>query len=194
MIYDYGGFPEHTYSVTYPAPGDADLARRVIDLASGAGIDTAGDDTRGFDHGVFVPLFVAFPQADIPVVAVSLRAGLDPAEHLAFGRALAPLRGDDVLIIGSGLSPHDLRFRVTPEETESFHTWLDETLALGVADRDARLAAWQSAPAARACHPREEHLLPLMVAAGAGDGDTVRRICDVDMFGLPATGYRFGDE
>ncbi len=191
MIYDYGGFPPETYSITYPAPGEPDVARSIVALAADRGIVVDADDGRGFDHGVFVPLTVAFPEATIPVVSVSLRVGLDPLVHVDFGRAIASLRHENVLIIGSGLSTHDLSFRVRRAEAEAFHSWLDVTMDLIGPDRDARLATWSTAPGGRACHPRPEHLLPLMVAAGAGGDDPAHRVCAVDLFGLPATGYAF---
>ncbi|MEO7241389.1 MAG: class III extradiol ring-cleavage dioxygenase, partial [Variovorax sp.] len=103
MLYDYGGFPPHTYQVQYPAPGHPVLAAQVHGLIEAAGLPAATDATRGFDHGLFSPMAVMLPEADLPIVQLSLRRGLDPAEHLALGRALSPLRGDDVLIIGSGL-------------------------------------------------------------------------------------------
>lgn len=192
MIYDYGGFPPETYEISYPAPGDAELARRIVELGASNGIAVSADAERGFDHGVFVPLAVSFPDADIPVVSVSLRQGLDPAEHLAFGAALEPLRDDNVAIIGSGLSTHDLRFAVTASQAEDFHEWLNDTMALDVHARADALLGWSAAPGGRACHPREEHLLPLMVAAGAGGDDPVRPFAAVELFGLPATGFVFG--
>ncbi|TAF70643.1 MAG: dioxygenase, partial [Curvibacter sp.] len=109
MVYDYGGFPAHTYSVVYPAPGAPELAVRVQSLLQAAGLPVALDPQRGYDHGTFVPLAVMYPDAKVPVLQMSLRAGLDPAEHMALGRALAPLRDEDVLIVGSGLSYHNLR-------------------------------------------------------------------------------------
>ena len=108
LVYDYGGFPPHTYNVQYPAPGAPELAARAHELLGVAGIRTAGETRRGFDHGVFVPLAVMYPDADIPVLAMSLKLGLDPAQHLAAGRALAPLRAEGVLIIGSGSGYHNM--------------------------------------------------------------------------------------
>lgn len=172
LIYDYHGFPEHTYRLSYPAPGDPALAARVVDLLKGAGLPAAEDPGRGFDHGVFVPLKLAFPAADVPVVALSLRSDLDPGAHLAAGRALAPLREEGVLILGSGMSFHNMRGYGDPRFTapsEDFDSWLSEAVA-DPAVRDQTLAAWAEAPGGLQSHPRgqEEHLLPLMVAAGAG--------------------------
>lgn len=174
MLYDYRGFPPETYALTWPAPGDPQLAARVCELLGSAGFATAADPARGFDHGTFVPLMVAYPDADIPAVQLSLQAGLDPDRHIALGRALAPLRDEGVFLIGSGMSFHNMRGFGDPAAaapSAEFHAWLDETAALEPRARDQRLAGWSSAPAARQVHPREEHLLPLMVVAGAAGGD-----------------------
>jgi len=198
MRFDYFGFPPHTYELSYPAPGSPALAARVRALLAEAGIDSAEDAARGFDHGVFVPFLLAFPDADIPVVQLSLQVGLDPARHLAIGRALAPLRDDGVLIVGSGMSYHDLRGFFSADagvaaDAARFDAALAE--AVGQADpreRDARLADWQALPAARRCHPREEHLLPLMVAAGAAGSDRGRRSYGERVFGKAVSAFRFG--
>lgn len=170
MIYDYYGFPEHTYQVKYPAQGAPQLAAHIAQLISAAGLTAKLDDQRGFDHGTFAPLAAMYPAADIPVVQLSLRVGLDPTQHIAVGRALTSLRSEGVLIIGSGSSYHNMR-RMGPQampETKLFDDWLQETLVKStVGARTEKLVAWERAPAARAAHPREEHLLPLMVAVGA---------------------------
>lgn len=174
MLYDYSGFPPETYTVQWPAPGAPQLAAKVRALLEGAGIPSAEDPRRGFDHGTFVPLALAYPQADVPTVQLSLKAGLDPATHLAIGRALAPLRDEGVFIIGSGMTFHDLRafFRGGGGPvSERFDAWLQETMTLPQPERDARLVEWAKAPSGRAAHPREEHLLPLMVIAGAAGAD-----------------------
>jgi aromatic ring-opening dioxygenase catalytic subunit (LigB family) len=175
LIYDYSGFPEHTYRLTFEALGSPGLARRVRRLLDAAGIASADDPDHGWDHGVFVPLKLVTPDADIPVVQLSLKAGLDAAAHLAAGRALAPLRDEGVLIVGSGMSWHNMR-GFSPAFTErsaTFDAWL-ETAVADPAGRDAALARWDEAPHAREAHPREEHLLPLMVAAGAATGEPGR--------------------
>ncbi|WP_295994838.1 class III extradiol ring-cleavage dioxygenase [Rugamonas sp.] len=173
MIYDYSGFPAHTYEIQYPAPGSPEVAARVKALLDGAGHPAGLDPQRGYDHGTFSAMQPIYPRADVPIVQLSLRQGLDPAVHLGAGRALAPLREEGVLIIGSGLSYHNLRaFNATgAAASHQFDAWLRETMALAPAARTARLLEWESAPAARMAHPREEHLLPLMVALGAAEGD-----------------------
>lgn len=185
MLYDYYGFPPESYRITWPAPGDPALAAKVRGLLGAAGFETAEDAERGFDHGTFVPLKVAFPEADIPTVQLSLTGDLDPARHIAMGRALAPLRDEGVLIVGSGMSYHDLRAfmrRSGYAAAETFDGWLQRAATAEAAERDAALTGWQSAPAARRAHPREEHLLPLMVVAGAA-GDDRGRIAWSDLFG-----------
>jgi aromatic ring-opening dioxygenase catalytic subunit (LigB family) len=170
LIYDYHGFPPHTYQLRYDAPGDPALAARAAALLGAAGIAAAVDPARGLDHGVFVPLKVAFPDATIPVVEMSVEAELDPALHLAAGRALAPLRDEGVLILGSGMSFHNMRGYGDPRfaaPADAFDAWLAAAATAPPARRDALLARWDEAPAARLSHPREEHLIPLMVAAGA---------------------------
>src|SRR5690606_25482911 len=139
--------------------------------------DTAEAAKRGFDHGTFVPLKVAYPDPTLPVVQLSLVHGLDPAEHLRLGRALARLRDEGVFIVGSGMSYHNMRGfmqagALAPADT--FDAWLRQTLTAPPEERDRALSDWDQAPAARACHPREEHLLPLMVIAGAAGSDVGR--------------------
>jgi len=198
MLFDYYGFPEHTYKLDYPAPGSPELASRVRALLAGAGIASDADDARGYDHGVFVPFLLMFPDADIPVVQLSLRADLDPAAHVAIGRALAPLRDEGVLIVGSGMSYHNLRrFWSTDvqdvEGARAFDAWLAETVESADASaREANLVAWANAPGARTAHPRSEHLLPLMVAAGAGGADAGHRAYSDRVFGKAVSGFRFG--
>lgn len=197
MLYDYSGFPPHTYQIEYPAPGAPQLAERVAQLISASGAQVRFDAQRGFDHGAFVPLAVMYPDANIPVLQLSLRRGLDPATHLALGRALAPLRSEGVLILGSGLSYHNLR-QFGPgarEPSMLFDQWLQQSLihSSPIARTEA-LLAWEQAPAARLAHPREEHLLPLMVAVGAAEQEAA--VCfhhEEDFFGqITVSGFRFG--
>ncbi len=194
LLFDYSGFPEASYQLTWPAPGDAKLATRVRELLGAAGIDSAENRERGFDHGTFVPLKLAYPDAELPTVQLSLKKGLDPQEHLAIGRALAPLRDEGVFIVGSGLSYHNLR-AMGPQGRPAasiFDAWLRESMVLEPSERDARLVAWASAPAARAVHPREEHLLPLMVVAGAAGSDRGRVAYHGQIMGIEHSGYDFG--
>ncbi len=197
MLYDYGGFPEFTYHVRYPAPGAPDVAARVRELLAAAGIASREDAMRGFDHGLFAPMAVIWPQADVPVLQLSLKQGLAPDAHLALGRALAPLRDEGILVVGSGLSYHNLRaFGLAARApSAAFDAWLESTLAIAdAATRSATLAAWGRAPAARAAHPREEHLLPLMVALGAAESDAATRVYHEREFfgGITVSSYRFG--
>ncbi len=174
MVYDYSGFPDHTYHIVYPAPGSPEVAARVIELGAAAGIMIADDPARGFDHGTFSMMQPICPAADIPVVSLSLRRDYDPARHIALGRALAPLRDEGVVILGSGLSYHNLRLfdARAAEPSARFDAWLDRALTdPDPAARAAALLAWEAAPAARMAHPREDHLLPLMVAVGAAGAD-----------------------
>lgn len=174
MFYDYGGFPEHTYHIHYPSAGSPELAQRVVELLQQADLPVGIDADRGYDHGMFAPMQAIYPEANVPVVQLSLRHGLDPAEHIALGRALAPLRDEDILIIGSGLSYHNLR-AMGPEAqkpSQAFDDWLADTMMQTTPEeRSQRLIDWEQAPYARFVHPREEHLIPLMVVVGAAEGD-----------------------
>ncbi len=197
MVYDYYGFPPHTYQVRFPAPGAPAVAERIAALLQDAGIPAGLDAHQGFDHGTFAPLVVMYPQADVPVLQLSLKASLDPAEHLAAGRALAPLRDQGVLIVGSGLSFHNLRLRgpgaLAP--SRAFDAWLHQTLeALPPAERSAQLLRWEQAPAARIAHPREDHLIPLMVALGAAEGEVASTVYheDPSAIGWTVSSWRFG--
>ena len=159
-----------------------------------AGLPAALSASRGFDHGVFVPLKVAFPEARIPVVSLSLAASLDPALHLAAGRALAPLRDQGVLIAASGMSFHNLRAYMRPETLDrarAFHGWLTAAIESAPPERDTLLANWRRAPYAAFSHPREEHLIPLMVAAGAGGEAPGKRIFTDEPMGAAISAYRF---
>jgi aromatic ring-opening dioxygenase catalytic subunit (LigB family) len=198
LLFDYHGFPEHTYRLSYPAAGYPQLAVRVRELLGAAGIASDEDAVRGYDHGVFVPFLLIYPDADVPVVQLSLRANLDPNAHLDIGRALAPLRDEGVLIIGSGMSYHNLHEFFSPSEraiqaSERFDTAL--SAAVEEADptlRNAKLTAWAQMPDALACHPHAEHLLPLMVAAGAAGIDRGRRTWNDHLFGKAVSAFQFG--
>jgi len=195
MLYDYYGFPEASYAITWPAPGAPAVAARAAELLSAAGFESASDPARGFDHGTFVPLKLAYPSAAIPTVQLSLQVGLDPATHLALGRALEPLRDEGVFIIGSGMSFHNMRaFRSGGGRAEAaaFDEWLHAAVRGTVGARDQALTAWTAAPGARAAHPREEHLLPLMVVAGAAGSDRGAVTFSGPVMGFPVSAVQFG--
>lgn len=195
MVYDYGGFPPETYRIVYPAPGAPEIAQRAADLIAAAGLPTRLDMTQGFDHGTFVPAYIMYPDASVPLFQISLRHGYDPAAHFALGRALAPLRDDGVLIVGSGLSYHNLRNFGPGARVPStaFDAWLQETLALPPATRTAALLEWEKAPYARVCHAEEDHLVPLFAALGAAEGAAaVRTYYDTEVFGgVTASSWKF---
>ena len=193
LLFDYYGFPPHTYELTYPAPGDPVLAAKAAGLLGAAGMTASLDATRGIDHGVFVPLKVAFPEADIPVVEMSTDLKLDPAEHIAAGRALAPLRDEGVLIVGAGMSFHNMRGYGRTSSTEpsrQFDAWLDEAATSEPAARSQALMRWADAPSGRFSHPREEHLLPLMIASGASEAPGERIYSEL-VLETAISGFRF---
>jgi aromatic ring-opening dioxygenase catalytic subunit (LigB family) len=198
LLFDYYNFPEHTYRLTYPAPGSPALAGKVRELLAGAGFDSDEDDKRGLDHGVFVPFLLIYPEAQTPIVQLSLQRDLDPQTHLAIGRALAPLRDEGVLIVGSGMSFHNLRVlrlddHDIAEAAQRFDDWLAGTVAMSDPKaRDKALIGWEEAPFARLCHPQEEHLLPLMVAAGAAGNDRGRRTYSDRIWSKALSGFQFG--
>ena len=194
MLYDYYGFPPESYTITWPAPGAPWLAGRIRELLGAHGITALDDAERGYDHGTFVPLKVTYPDARIPTMQLSLLESLDPASHLELGRALAPLRDEGVFIIGSGMTFHNLRAFRDPRAVpvaEAFDAWLQETMFLEPADRNHRLVAWESAPGARTAHPREEHLIPLMVVAGAAGADRATVAFNGTFGGLRLSAYHF---
>ncbi len=202
MLYDYYGFPAAAYEVRWPAPGQPELAAKIHDMLERSSIPAALDPARGYDHGAFVVTALSDPAASIPTLQLSLKAGLDPAEHLEIGRSLAPLRDEGVLILGSGMSYHNMRgFRQAmrgvnhPQllaDSRAFDDWLVETVSEAPSRRSARLVEWERAPAARACHPREEHLLPLMVVAGAAGDDPGAAPYRDRLMGVQVSAARFG--
>jgi aromatic ring-opening dioxygenase catalytic subunit (LigB family) len=196
MVYDYYGFPPETYRISYPAPGSPQVAARVQQLLNEAGIKCGADDKRGFDHGTFSMMQPIYPDADVPVVQLSMRTNMDPAEHIEAGRVLAPLRDENVLVIGSGQSYHNLRRwnASGAQPAAAFDAWLRKSL-LGTtpAARRAALVAWEQAPAAREAHPHEDHLIPLMVVAGAAGDDPATTIYGEQFMGfLAVSSFRFG--
>lgn len=199
-IHDFQGFPEPLYRLRYPAPGDPVLAAQVLELLRRAGFKAAADNAQGLDHGAWVPLLLAWPDATIPVLQVSVQPHLGPVHHVALGRALAPLRTENVLVIGSGSFTHNLRATApygtdsdgalpSPDWVTSFCNWMDAALAEG---REDDLVAYRErAPFAARNHPSEEHLLPLFVALGAGG--RARRLHRSQTYGvLRMDAYAFG--
>ena len=197
LIYDYYGFPAHTYAIDYPASGSPELAEKIVGALEQAGIPVKRDAQRGFDHGVFIPLKLIYPAADVPIVQLSLNVNFDPAAHAAVGRALAPLRKEKILIVGSGMSYHNLRKLFQGGDdvalaSAAFDGWLDEALASTGTKRSEALKGWLNAPYARQAHPREEHLLPLMVVAGAAEDETAAKIFSDSVMGATVSAWQFG--
>jgi 4,5-DOPA dioxygenase extradiol len=206
MLYDYRGFPEEAYRIIYPAPGSPALAEAVANELAGEGFEVDFDRERGFDHGTFVPMQLVRPEADIPILQMSVLSSLDPAQHLALGRAIAPLLRDDIVLIGSGFSFHNLKAlqgRLSEADAREgrclaahFHAWLDDIVcdpARPADQRDQALIDWLAAPGARFCQPREEHLLPLHVCVGAGQAAnmTASKIFSEPVKGYQTSGYRW---
>jgi aromatic ring-opening dioxygenase catalytic subunit (LigB family) len=195
LIYDYHGFPSHTYDLKWPAPGHPDLAVQVSDALNKGGIDCVVDEQRGFDHGVFIPLLLAFPKADIPTIQISLNSNLSPKTHLEIGQLLKPLRDEGVLIIGSGMSYHDVGALMGRKEvagSDEFDHWLSDSILMPSAEREERLLNWSNAPSARLCHPREEHLMPLHVVAGAAPEGRSQIDYSEKVLGAKISAYQFG--
>ena len=201
MYYDYGGFPEHTYHIQYSAPGNPVLAQRVQSLLAAADITVEPDSQRGFDHGAFTMAYPMYPNANIPMVQLSLHSNYDPEFHLRMGAALTPLRDEGVLIIGSGLSYHNMAgFRakgraseIVTEQSREFDAWLQHTLLEESPEsRRQKLTEWENAPEARNVHPREDHLIPLMVAAGAAVSDKTTLVYNELFMGVWCSSFRFG--
>lgn len=199
LIFDYYGFPPETYEYQYPAPGKPELAERANLLLTRAGIDSRLDHVRGFDHGLFVPLMLMYPQADIPCIQISLSHSLDASLHIAMGKALAGLKQENLLILGSGYSFHNLSVmmgkadQASQDKNQQFESWLADTCSnpeLTETERETRLANWEQAPHARFCHPREEHLLPLQVCYGIG-GCAAQTTFQQPVDGLTTSAYQW---
>ena len=196
LIYDYNGFPAESYSLKYPAKGSPALAHDVRQLLNDAGISALIDPARGYDHGMFVPLTLMYPAADIPCIQLSLLDSLDPAAHIALGRALAVLREKNVVVIGSGSSFHNLQafsYADAIARAVAFDDWLVATCtdkALSSVERETHLLNWSSAPQGRFSHPREEHLLPLHVCYGvaAEHSPAAELVFNDDMMGIRVSG------
>ena len=227
LYYDYSGFPPESYTYQYNPPGAPKVADRIIALLHNAGLVAEKAQQRqrqGYDHGVFIPLMLSFPDADIPVLQLSLKQGLDPAEHILAGQALAPLRSEGVLIYGSGMSFHNMQHFMGGNSGNSasiqFDNWLNEALlakknvvddattttttttgtttgtGMATTSRLERLTDWLSlAPVPREAHPSEEHLIPLFVVAGAAGEDTpCRNIFRGEVLTQKVSSFAFVDE
>ncbi|MEW6672239.1 MAG: class III extradiol ring-cleavage dioxygenase [Thermodesulfobacteriota bacterium] len=199
MFYDYYGFPDEAYEITYPAPGSPDLAKRIVALLADNNIQARINTERGFDHGLFIPLKLMYPKAEIPSLQLSLLRGLDPAAHIALGKALRELLHANILVVGSGFSFHNMRafdwegkYRSDPAN-DSFQNWLIEacTGPIPHSERERRLINWEEAPSARYCHPREDHLLPLHVCLGMADMPA-KTIFDDFILGKRAVAFLWG--
>ena len=197
LIYDYYGFPDEAYKVEYPASGDPILADKIYHLLQESGIETRLDDQRGFDHGLFVPLKIMYPDAIIPCIQLSLINNLDPETHIQIGKALSELRKENVLIIGSGFSFHNLNALMSrntgmPDDmNEAFEQWLVDTCtndSISPSEREKELIKWSDAPFARYCHPREEHLLPLHICYGISNS-TAKLVFDGKVVGKKTSAY-----
>jgi len=191
-IHDFGGFPAELYRLQYPAPGAPALAGRVAELLDAGGMTADLEALRGLDHGAWVPLKAMYPDAEIPVLQMSM-PDLDPRHLFEIGRRLAPLRDEGVLIVGSGMSWHNMR-GFTPDFTErsiTFDAWLEGAVA-NPPRREAELIHWDAAPYGRDAHPREEHLLPLMVAAGAASGEPGRIAFRDQVMNVVVSAVEFG--
>ncbi|MHC1480957.1 DODA-type extradiol aromatic ring-opening family dioxygenase [Frateuria aurantia] len=201
-VHDFGGFPQALYEMQYPAPGDPALADKVVGLLQQAGLQAQLDPQHGLDHGVWVPLRMLYPQADIPVVPLSIQPRQGPSQQLAMGRALASLRDEDILLIGSGSITHNLQdWRAGYGEgreapyVRPFTHWVEQALARN--DIAALLDYRRQAPYAERTHPTDEHLLPLYFAMGAAGGDTLgatRIDAGIDLGMLAMDIYRFDGE
>jgi len=185
MFYDYYGFPDEAYQIVYPAPGHPDLVHKIAGMLERNNIPAHIDLKRGFDHGLFIPLKLMYPDAGIPSIQLSLIHGLDPAAHLALGKALRELMHENILVVGSGFSFHNLRAfswegNIVPDPAnDAFQNWLIEVCSgpMTESECEKHLLDWEKAPSARYCHPREEHLLPLHVCFGMA-GTPARLIFD----------------
>ncbi len=196
MFYDYYGFPAAAYEITYSAPGSPELATRIAGLLNKNNLPARIDAQRGFDHGLFIPLKLMYPQADIPALQLSLLRGLNPSAHIALGKALQELAQENILVVGSGFSFHNLRafswqgMSAPDAANDGFQNWLIDVCVspISQAEREQRLIGWEQAPSARYCHPREEHLLPLHVCAGLA-GKPAELIFDDYILGKRAVAF-----
>ena len=195
MVFDYSGFPEYLYHISYAAPGSPEIAERVRDLLAAGGVPARLDSERGYDHGTFSLMKVLAPGENVPIVQLSLDVGMDPALHLQVGRLLAPLRQEGVVIIGSGFSYHNFRGARPGVVSQQFDAWLQHVLVQAKpAERTKQLIRWEDAPCARDAHAREDHLIPLMVAVGAAEEEPGACVYHEKAFlqMITASSFRFG--
>jgi aromatic ring-opening dioxygenase catalytic subunit (LigB family) len=198
LYYDYSGFPEESYHLNYPSPGNPELVNKIAEILKENEIHSRVDSKRGFDHGHFIPLMLMYPDADIPSFQISLLRSLDPEAHISLGMALSTLLEENVLVIGSGFSFHNLSVFFANNthdrdlKNNLFQEWLIETCTTSIpfGERKNRLINWESAPNARYCHPREEHLLPLHVCAGLA-GTTAEVIFDDHIAGVRSLAFQW---
>jgi len=199
LLFDYYGFPPEAYEFEYPAPGHPKLAGRIAELLAKAGIESKLDDQRGLDHGVFVPMLLMYPQADIPCIQISLCDSLDAGLHVSIGEALSALSSENILILGSGFSFHNMPALIRGQTDDdpknlAFEQWLAQTCcdgSLSEENRKQRLVNWEQAPSARYCHPREEHLLPLQVCYGIAGGPAVLDYQNATVNNIVSSAYRW---
>lgn len=199
LFYDYYGFPPKAYDIKYPAPGNPELAKKIQSVLGESKITAKLNAKRGYDHGVFIPLKLMFPDADIPVIQMSILSSLDPEEHIKLGEALSSLRDENILIVGSGLSFHSFKYffgdiKEANRVSVPFHEYLTDAVVKTTDPKERRnkLKQWAKAPYARECHPREEHLLPMLVIAGAGLNDPCDEIFDGSVMNIRTSGFLFG--
>jgi aromatic ring-opening dioxygenase catalytic subunit (LigB family) len=197
LFYDYYGFPQKSYEIKYPVAGEPLLAKRAFELLEKHDFYPELNEQRGLDHGVFVPLKLTYPKADIPCIQISLIRGLDPSEHIRMGKALKELMRENILIIGSGFSFHNFKAFFTASTPEvqsmnaSFEKWLTKALTDSSLTEDKRaeqLINWKQAPAAEFCHPREEHLIPLHVCYGIAES-LAQKVFPLEIMGKKASAY-----
>lgn len=198
LFFDYYGFPESTYKLKWTAPGNSELALKIENLLRANGFSTKRELYRGFDHGTFVPLMISFPEAKIPIVQLSLVNTLEPSTHISIGKVLEPLRSEGVLIIGSGMSYHNMSgfISVSSRATDiskQFDDWLKKTVeGNNIDERNRKLINWRNAKGALDCHPRSEHLTPLFVVAGASGNDKGILDFNSKLMNINVSGYKFG--
>lgn len=196
IMYDYYGFPEPTYSIKYPCKGDSELALKIAKLFKSNDIKYRLDDKRPYDHGSYIPLKMMYPNADIPVVQISLHHNLDPLTHLNIGKVLRPILEDNILIIGSGFSFHNMQkfdFAGKNIEDSLNNQFQDKLIKICCSEKDEEkkweyLIEWEKISGARYCHPREEHLLPLLVCVGLSK-DVGTKVFDNYILGKRATAF-----